>query len=342
MFSATLINDPFGDPGVYVEFKYRNRAILFDLGDLHCLSPRKLLKISHIFVSHTHMDHFIGFDHLLRICLGRNQHICLFGPPGFHKHLENKIGAYAWNLVENYTNDFDLLVTEIHPDHQISKRYSCRNAFRPEFIDKDESFTGTIVDNHLFTVKAAFLDHKIPCLAFRFEEKKRINIKKNVLQELGLPIGAWLMNLKDKIANNVSDATPIQIRWKDNEQNDHERIICLGELKDKVVKITPGGKISYITDAVYHEENAIKIIELATESDMLFIESTFLHKDIEMAQKKCHLTALQAGDLARKAKVKKLFLFHFSPKYKGSEILLYDEAKKAYMDTVPPNDGKII
>ena len=92
MFSASLINDPFGDPGVYIEFKYRNDALLFDLGDLHLLPPRKLLKISHIFVSHTHMDHFIGFDHLLRICLGRDRHISLFGPPGFHKHVENKIG----------------------------------------------------------------------------------------------------------------------------------------------------------------------------------------------------------------------------------------------------------
>jgi hypothetical protein len=61
MFSSELINDPFGDPGVYVEFRYRNQAALFDLGDLYSMPPRKLLKISHIFVSHTHMDHFIGF-----------------------------------------------------------------------------------------------------------------------------------------------------------------------------------------------------------------------------------------------------------------------------------------
>jgi ribonuclease Z len=329
MFSATLINDPFGDPGVYIEFKFRNRALLFDLGDLRRLSPRKLLKISHIFVSHAHMDHFIGFDHLLRICLGRNQHISLFGPPGFQKHLENKIGAYTWNLVENYTNDFDLLVTEVHPDHKISKRYACRNAFKPEFIDSND-FSGTVVDDPFFTVNAAFLDHKIPCLAFRFEEKKRINIKKNVLQEMGLPTGAWLINLKDKIAHDANDDSPIQIQWKDNQQNDHERIISLGELKNKVVKITPGGTISYITDAIYHEENAVKIIELATESDMLFIESTFLQKDIDIAQKKYHLTAFQAGELARKANAKKFFLFHFSPKYKGSENLLYDEAQKAY------------
>jgi len=78
------------------------------------------------------MDHFIGFDHLLRICLGRNQHISLFGPPGFLANVESKLGAYTWNLVQNYTNDFELAVTEIHSTHQRKRHYRCRSAFHPE------------------------------------------------------------------------------------------------------------------------------------------------------------------------------------------------------------------
>lgn len=81
MYSAFLINDPFGDPAVLIKSKYRHESVLFDLGDLHFLAPREILKIGHVFVSHTHMDHFIGFDTMLRICLGRNQRIRLFGPP---------------------------------------------------------------------------------------------------------------------------------------------------------------------------------------------------------------------------------------------------------------------
>ena len=32
MFSARLVNDPFGDPAVYLDMRYRREALLFDLG----------------------------------------------------------------------------------------------------------------------------------------------------------------------------------------------------------------------------------------------------------------------------------------------------------------------
>ena len=167
MYSASLINDPFGDPGVYIECKYRREAVLFDIGDLHLLPPRKLLKIDYIFVSHTHMDHFIGFDHLLRLCLGRDKHLRLFGPPGFLNQLENKLAAYTWNLVENYTNDFAVIATEVRPDTRIMKRYRCRTAFRPETMMEDEGFDGVLLETQFFTVRGIFLDHLIPSLKRR-------------------------------------------------------------------------------------------------------------------------------------------------------------------------------
>ena len=56
-FTPRLINDPFSDPGLFVPFLFEKRALMFDLGDLHALSPRDLLKVTHVFVTHSHMDH---------------------------------------------------------------------------------------------------------------------------------------------------------------------------------------------------------------------------------------------------------------------------------------------
>ena len=327
--SASLINDPFGDPGVYVDFKYRKEAFLFDLGDLHALPPRKLLKIDFIFVSHTHMDHFIGFDHLLRISLGRDRRIHLFGPPSFLRNVEDKLSAYTWNLVGNYANEFELLVTEVHPEELITRRFRCRDAFRPEGEER-AGFDGTLVRGEFFSVKAAFLDHDTPCLAFRFEEKTRINIKKNVLREMGFPTGAWLQELKTHIVKGGPDETPVRVWWRGADGRREEKTVPLGLLRERAVKITPGEIVAYVTDALASEANERRIVEIAAGSELLFIEATFLDADADTAARKHHLTARQAGMLARKAGAKRIVLFHFSPKYKGEGELLVREAMDAF------------
>ncbi len=329
MYSAELINDPFGDPGVYVGCKYRHEALLFDLGDLHRLTPRKLLKLGYIFVSHTHMDHFIGFDRLLRLFLGRDKHLHIFGPSGFLSHLEHKLMAYTWNLVENYTNDFTIIATEVTPEGMMTKRYECRRAFEPDTIERNRAFNGSLVETDFFRVRGAILDHKIPCLAFCFEERQRFNILKTVLDEMNLPTGAWLMKLKEHLINGDDDETPVRISLRDPEGNRQEISRPLGELR-QIVKITPGLRIAYVADAIYSKENNAAILDLIAKPDMLFIETPFLDEDGETAAKKYHLTARQAGLLAKEAQAKRIIPFHFSPKYKPTPQALAEEAMTAF------------
>ncbi|MDI9571314.1 MAG: MBL fold metallo-hydrolase [Pseudomonadota bacterium] len=334
MFRASLVNPPGGDPGVYVEMKYRRRALLFDLGEIYVLPPRNILKVEHICISHTHMDHFIGFDRLVRLCLGRNREVALYGPPGFLGQIERRLGAYNWNLVEGYVNDFDIVATEASPEgRQRTRRFSCRHGFRPREEGEERPFSGLLWTDRHFTLRGAFLDHRTPCLAFRLEERRRINIRKDALAELGLPTGPWLNELKDCLLDDRPPDFPVRIRWKETGEARRERQAPLGELVEKIVRITPGQKIAYVTDAVYSAANVRTILSLAEGVDILFIEAPFLHADADQAARKYHLTARQAGILAGKAGAKRMIPFHFSPKYRDREEELHEEATTAFRES---------
>lgn len=332
--SAFLVNDPFGDPGVYLDFKYRRNAFLFDMGDLSPLVPRQLLHVDSVFVSHTHMDHFIGFDHLLRLLLGRDKRLSLYGPPSFLKNLESKMAAYTWNLVANYTSDVEIVATEVHPGSRLTRCYRCRKAFQSEG-EQSAPFDGTLTSGDFYTVKAAFLDHGVPTLGFRFEEHTRLNIKKNVLKEMGLPTGAWLLELKERIMKGEGDDLPIRIWWRGEDGRHGETFLPLGLLRERAVKVTKGQTIAYVTDAAGNDDNCRRIVELAAEADILFIEAPFLAEDGQTAARKFHLTARQAGLLARQARARRIVLFHFSPKYTGRRDELIGEAMAAFAGDEP-------
>jgi ribonuclease Z len=330
LFHPQPVNEPFGDPAVYVDFLYERRALLFDLGDLTPLPARKILRLSHVFVSHTHMDHFAGFDRLLRLCLGRERELTLYGPPGFVDQVEHKLAAYTWNLVHNYPADFTLTAAELRTDHTLHRaRFHCRTRFRREALESIAVRNGMLLDEEGFSVRAVLLDHDIPCLGFALEEKRHMNVWKNRLQELGLPTGPWLRELKQLVRHGAPEDTPVRIHWSDHA-GEHERTLPVGQLRDAVLQIVPGQKIAYVVDAVYHAQNADRIVELVRNADILFMETVFLAQDAERAAARFHLTARQAGMLARAAGVKRLVPLHFSPRYSDDPEALRREADAAF------------
>jgi ribonuclease Z len=328
-FDAQLVNGPYGDPALFVDLPYGGRAFLFDMGDLTALPPRKLLRVSDVLISHTHMDHWCGFDHFLRLVLGREKTVRLFGPPGIADRLEHKLGAYCWNLIEGYENDLVFLVTEIgETGPSAGATFRMRTAFAREPEDVEAAAPAILVEDRL-RVTATTLDHGIPCLAYAIEETVRVNVWRNRLDELGIGTGPWLSELKELALTDAPDDRPVTARWRTAGQAG-ERTFTLGFLKERVLEITPGRKLAYVTDSAWTPVNVERIVELARGAEVLFIEGGFLERDREHAAARRHLTAHQAGTLARMAGVKRVVPFHFSPRYADEEEALRAELAAAF------------
>ena len=326
LLHSFLINGPFDDPGLCIGIQWERRGILFDLGDISNLEPARLLKVSDVFVSHTHMDHFVGFDHLLRIVLNREKGLRIYGPPGIISNMEGKLGGYTWNLTQGYP--LCLQVTEVHTDSLIKAEFFAKDGFRRRDAGS-LPFSGTLLEEDMFTISCRHLDHKIPSLGFALKERFHINIHKDKLLTLNLPVGPWLRDFKEALWEGRSEDTPFSVEWEEGGQR-QSRDFLLGELKDLIAIVTEGQKISYIVDAVYHQENEEKILSLTRDSDILYCEAAYLDQDRAIALERGHLTARQAGQLARKAGAKELIILHFSPRYKDDPQALYQEALLAF------------
>jgi ribonuclease Z len=333
LFHPRLVNAPLEDPALFIPFFFEKRALLFDMGDLHRLPAKDILKLTHAFVTHTHMDHFAGFDILLRSFLGRQKAFHVFGPPNFLQNIEGKLASYTWNLVENYSYGFSLKATEVYPTHTVSRVYDCKTGFGSAKGPLEAPFDGTLLTEPAFSVYAIHLDHKIPCLGLNLEERFHINIRKESLKRLGVPIGPWLGRFKKALYEERDPEEDHEVIWKEAGQ-EHKRMFRLGDLASQIASISPGQKITYIVDVVCSHENAEKIIDFARNADHLFIEAAFLDAERDIARRKYHLTAKQAGTLAGKAGAKQFTVFHFSPRYAHAGHLLQEEADRAFAETI--------
>ncbi|HEY6922792.1 MAG TPA: MBL fold metallo-hydrolase [Steroidobacteraceae bacterium] len=331
IFEATLVNRVFGDPGVIIDLKFERRAILFDIGDVSGLPTRKLLRVSDVFVSHTHMDHFAGFDHLLRVCLGRDTGVCLYGPERFIAQLEHKLAAYTWNLVQNYETDFVITAHELGAGGHVRRaRFRSRTGFHREELPSAEAEGGVLLGSSAFKVRTIALEHHgMVSLAFAFEEGTHINIWKNRLDELGLPTGPWLTKLKEQVRAGAPDDTLIRAHWRTRE-GARDEMLALGDLKAKVLEFVPGQKVCYVTDVADSPANRDALAGFLKGVDTLFIEAVFLNEDRAHAERKAHLTAGAAGDIARAARVRAAIPFHFSPRYLGREEVLRRQFEQAW------------
>lgn len=305
-----------GDPSLYVEVIGGKRAFLFDCG-INTLTPSEILKISDIFISHTHVDHFIGFDGILRVNLGADKELRIYGPKGICKNTRNKLGGYNWNIAQNIP--LFLHVHEIQKNSIIISSYIGKKGFRFNSLRKEKKLGRCLLKTESFSVEYLELDHKTLCLAYSIIEEPSINIDKEKLQELNLAPGPWVRELKRAVKEGLDGS--IQV----NDKNYNIRY-----LKDTLVKVRKGDKITYVTDTIINDKSFERIVQFASYADKFYCEATFLEKDRDKAKATYHMTAKEAGILAKEAKVKELIIFHFSRRYEENYQSLIDEARKEF------------
>jgi ribonuclease Z len=75
--------------------------------------------------------------------------------------------------------------------------------------------------------------------------------------------------------------------------------------------------------------------------DLLIFDSTFAARDADKAAEKKHSTSVEAAELAKRARVKRLALTHFSARYRSVSALL-KQAREVFPETFAASDGMFV
>ncbi|HEY4251511.1 MAG TPA: hypothetical protein VGM87_09935 [Roseomonas sp.] len=304
-----LVNGRSGDPALLLDLPQQGRAMLFDAGDLAALDGRALLRVTHLFLSHAHMDHLIGFDRLLRVQVGREARIAVFGPPGTITRIGHKLRGYEWDLVDRIVPVLEFEVLELQPGDVMRRaRFLLQGGFAPEMLPDAPAPGGMLLDEPGIRVRAALLAHHGPVLAFRAEEGPQATIRPEAIAARGWRTGPWVAGLKTAALAGAAEADTPAGRMP------------VAALRD-LVATAPGRAIGYVTDVADTPANRAAITALVQHVDLLFIEAPFLAAEAERALARGHLTARAAGDIARLAGAGAVEAFHLSPRHAVADVL---------------------
>jgi ribonuclease Z len=196
--------------------------------------------------------------------------------------------------------------------HHLFQALHIRPNFKLSIHEVDTRKSHIAINTKEYEVSAIFVKHKVPCLAYSFKEKNKYRINKEWVKKekvQGLPALTKLQEGKD-----------VTIKGK--------KVLA----KD-VTYLSAGKKITFIFDTSPIKE----LIPFAKDSDLLICEGTFLNKIKEKAKDHGHLTVKDAAKIAKKAKVKKLAITHFSQRYKDVSELK-KEAVSVFKNTVLAKD----
>lgn len=254
-------------------------------------------RLSGIFITHLHGDHFNGLPGLLStMALDRRQWpLTLVGPPGMSEYLETlgKLRILFYN--------YPVKLIELGA---------------ASFIEGSEILC---YESEKHTVVTRPLDHRIFALGYRLAERDRPGrFKLDRAVDLGIPAGPLFGKLQSGHAITLDDGRTI------------EPDEVLGPRRK-------GASIAYCLDT----RPCVNAQALAQDVDWLIYEATYTADLTEEAAAYGHSTALQAAEVASKARASNLLITHFSSRYPDPSVLL-TEARSRFENTSMAEDLKPI
>jgi ribonuclease Z len=189
-----------------------------------------------------------------------------------------------------------------------------------EIIVREVTEPGVVFQKEDFHIRAFRLRHTKACLGWTLEEYNRPGeFYPEKAKALEIPMGPLWGRLQRGQQVTLEDGRVVEPRE------------VMGAARS-------GRKFSFVTDSLYFPE----IAEEAAGSDLFVCEGMFESALEEDARDKKHMTARQAAVLARAARVKKLALIHFSPRYTDGELQkLLEEAREIFPETELSRDRMV-
>jgi len=175
-------------------------------------------------------------------------------------------------------------------------------------INVEEVSPGIFYEVKNFYLSAEEMEHGIPTLAYSFVRKGNFRIKKEKLKKSGLSEGPHLQELKE--GKDISYGGK-KFKSKDFVYKEEDK------------------KVSIVLDTKMNK----KIIPFVKDSNVLVSEATYSGELSKEAEDHLHLTVIQAAQIAKKSKSKKLILTHVSSRYLKNMKGLLKEAKGVFTES---------
>ncbi len=312
MFSAQIKSDIDEDICILVQVANHSYNYLCDCGEAKKLTVKECRNTNAIFISHTHIDHFVNFDTILRHQIGIERKVIICGPKGITEQIQKRIQSYCWNLIE--PNAIEYEVREIIANNSIRS-----TILRPPLWEQEEQKTNsstTIFNENEFYVTFEILDHKTASIAYLFKThpKTKIQLPKHIKG------GIWVAALKEAYHTNAIN-TIIDV---------HGDMYFAKDLFYMIRK-APIDSLGIIMDHAANEENHQKIKRLFTNCQQVYIECFYKDEDTDAAIVNYHSYASMSAHIMKECNVTNAIPVHFSRKYSIDDInTLINQFKKVY------------